>query len=79
MVITVDLTAEPYEHVIYEGSLTDIAVGALEPSMSAKITVPICFVSCGRFEINADARIWGIMGEDSKVGSGKLRADVRDI
>lgn len=68
---------EPADHVVYEGTLSDIPVGRLKCGESVEVEVPISFVASGLFEMSADARIWGVVGEESKVGYGWLKADVR--
>jgi trafficking protein particle complex subunit 9 len=78
MVLSLDILVEPYEHVIHEGSLSDIPLESVEPGASAVIEVPICFVSCGRFYVTADVRVWGLIGEESKVGLNSLRVEVRE-
>ncbi|KAI0054107.1 hypothetical protein FA95DRAFT_1591856 [Auriscalpium vulgare] len=78
LLLSLDLTMEPSEHVIQEGFLSDIPLGRLDSGETQEIETPLCFVSCGRFEVGAEVRILGVRHEEGKVGMGVLRADVRD-
>jgi trafficking protein particle complex subunit 9 len=78
LVFTVDLEAEPVEHVVHEGVLTDMAIGRLEGGESREVETALCFIAYGYFEIFAQVRAFDTSRVDTKVGLGRLIAIVRD-
>jgi trafficking protein particle complex subunit 9 len=67
---------EPSEHIIYEGVLSAVPIGRLESGESKEVQLAIFFLSYGRFEISAEARILGATAQDSRVGAAQLKIDV---
>ncbi|KAF8201813.1 transport protein particle complex subunit, partial [Pholiota molesta] len=67
VVFTLDYEANPSEHLVFEGVLTDLPVGRLESGESREIVSSLCFLACGRFEILAKARSYGASEADSRV------------
>ncbi|KAG6909694.1 hypothetical protein DXG01_015895 [Tephrocybe rancida] len=77
-VFTMDMDMEPSEHVVYEGILTELAVGRLESGESRDIDTAICFLANGRFEISAEVRSFDAPRSDTdRAGIGHLIAIVR--
>jgi len=74
LIFTLNLSLSPLQHIIHEGVLTDIPIGRLPSGASQEVETPVAFVSCGRFDIRADVRAYGLPGEASHVGRGHLRA-----
>lgn len=72
----INLLLSPEEHILYEGVLTGIPLGKVNCGQSRFIEVPICFLCMGQFEVGAEARILGIVGESGRVGVGWLRVNV---
>jgi hypothetical protein len=66
------------EHVIYNGVLSGIPLGHLEPGESQVLETAVAFLSQGRFEVRAEARILGAPRGERMAGVGVFRADVRD-
>ncbi|KAF9264661.1 hypothetical protein L218DRAFT_861806 [Marasmius fiardii PR-910] len=64
--LTLDIQVEPAEHVIHDGVLSDIPVGKLGNKESREIDIAICFLSHGRFDINAVAKVIGDHHEHEK-------------
>lgn len=73
-----NLSTSPEEHVLLQGSLTDITLGRVESGQSHVAEVPLCFLSVGYFEIAVEARQLGIMGEKQRTGVARLWAIVTD-
>lgn len=69
-----DLSTSPEEHVLLQGSLTDIMLGRVESGHSQIVNVPLCFLSAGCFEIAVEARQVGVgvMGEKGRTGVSRL-------
>jgi len=59
VVFTLDLEASPSEYLIYEGVLTELAVGRLNSGETREISTSVCFLACGRFELSAQVRGFG--------------------
>lgn len=59
---------DPLEHVLYEGVLRDIPVGRLEEGETSDVSIPICFLSRGRFVLSATVR-----SSDTKTAEGVKR------
>ncbi|KAI0062282.1 hypothetical protein BV25DRAFT_1945461 [Artomyces pyxidatus] len=78
LLLSLDLSMDPSDHVIQEGILSDIPLGRLGHGETQEVETPLCFVSCGRFEMHADVRILGTRHEEGKVGFGILKAVVDD-
>lgn len=77
MTIVIDLDIDPAEHVIYEGVLSGIPLGHLDPGESRTLETAVIFLSQGRFEVRAEARILGAPRGERSAGVGQLKADVR--
>lgn len=67
---------DPSEHVVFEGVLSDMAVGQLESGESRVVEMAICFLVHGRFEISADVKVFNSPRVDSRAGIGNLIAIV---
>ncbi|KAG5645221.1 hypothetical protein DXG03_006638 [Asterophora parasitica] len=76
-VFTLDLDLEPSEHIVYEGILSDLAIGRLESGESRQLDTAICFLADGRFEISAEVRNFDSSRSDARAGIGQLLAVVR--
>lgn len=69
----------PSEHMLYEGVLSDIPVGKLESGEERQVEIGICFISEGRFDLRAEARLIGCkVDEYAKAGERSLRVFVQD-
>lgn len=66
----------PSEHLIYEGVLSHIPVGNLQPGQSLELETPLCFLSLGRFELRAEVRHADTV---KRAGAGLLKAAVRVV
>ncbi len=77
LTLTVDLSLEPAQYVLYEGVLSGIPVGHIEVEQTHEFELPMTFVSCGRFEILADVHVYGAP-DRSKLARGQLRATVEE-
>ena len=77
MNLTVTLSMEPAAHILFEGVLTDIPIGRLDATQSKVFELPISLVSCGRFEISADAFRFEATRKRSRQARSRLRAVVR--
>ncbi|KAI0322235.1 TRAPP II complex [Amylostereum chailletii] len=78
LVLTVDVSAEPSDHVIHEGILSEVPVGRIDAGGSRNVEIPLCFVACGEFQLAIDVRLMGARPDDGKVGSGLLKVVVED-
>ncbi|KAF8559602.1 hypothetical protein OG21DRAFT_1402685 [Imleria badia] len=78
LAMMLNLSTSPEDHVLLQGSLTDIALCRVESGQSQVVEVPLCFLSAGYFEIAVEARQLGIMGEKRRTGVARLRAIVKD-
>ena len=67
VVFTLDFEATPTEYLVYEGVFTDVAIGRLKGGESREVSTPLCFLSCGRYEISAQVR-----GVDNSKTEGRL-------
>lgn len=67
---------DPAQHIIYEGILSNIAIGRLGANQTYETEIPVAFVSCGRFDVFADVRTVTDTAKSRKVGRGHLRAVV---
>lgn len=77
VVFTLDYEANPSEHLVFEGVLTELPVGRLESGESREIVSSLCFLACGRFEILAKARSYGASEADSRVARTHVIAIVK--
>lgn len=78
LALMLNLSTSPEEHVLVQGSLTDITVGRVESGQSRVVEVPLCFLSLGHFGIAVEARRLGIMGEQRQTGVANLWAIVKE-
>ncbi|KAG6866933.1 hypothetical protein C0991_003849 [Blastosporella zonata] len=77
-IFTMGLEMDPSEHIVYEGILTELAVGRLESGESRELEAAVCFLATGRFEISAEVRIFDApRSETGRAGIGHLTAIVR--
>lgn len=79
LILALDLALDPFDHVLFEGGLSDIPVGHLKSGASTQVDIAICFVAVGKFEIGAEVRTLGPDvrdGGDERVGVGTLRVTV---
>lgn len=72
--LTVDISINPSEHVLYEGALSAIPIGRVDGGASYEFETPVTFLSCGRFELSATSFI---PGQRAGVGHGQIRAFVK--
>ena len=77
-VFTIDLEVDPAEHVIYEGVLTDLAVGQLGGGESKELETALCFIAYGHFEISAQVRVFDTSRIDTRAGLGRVVAIVQN-
>lgn len=77
LTLTLDLASDPAEHIIYEGILTAIPVGHLEPEEAREVDLAVCFVCGGSFNITSTVRTLGALGDSGKVGFADLTAIVK--
>jgi trafficking protein particle complex subunit 9 len=77
LVFSVDVNAEPADHIILEGALADIPIGRLGCGESRELEMAVCFLSFGRFEIKVDVRVSGSV-DGGKVGTDGLGAVVKE-
>ncbi|KAI0780823.1 TRAPP II complex [Trametes elegans] len=78
LILTVNLTLEPSDHVVYQGELVDIPIGRIAKGESYEVETPVAFVSCGRFDFSAEVCALGRPRDSSLVGYGKMRIAVTD-
>ncbi|KAG6376171.1 TRAPP II complex [Boletus reticuloceps] len=78
LAMMLDVSTSPEEHVLLQGSLTDIALGRVESGQSRIVEVPLCFLSVGYFEIAVEARQLGVAGEKRRTGVARLWARVKE-
>ena len=69
---------EPVDHVVHEGTLTDLAIGRLDEGESKEVEVALCFIAYGYFEIFSQVRAFDASRMDTRSGLGRLTAIVRD-
>jgi hypothetical protein len=77
-VFTIDLEVEPAEHVVYEGVLTDLAVGQLGEGESKELETALCFIAYGHFDISAQVRVFDASRVDTRAGLGRIIAIVQN-
>jgi trafficking protein particle complex subunit 9 len=78
LVLTADITVDPADHVLQEGVLSDVPIGRLETGGVHEFETPLCFVACGRFSVQVDARAVDGTARDAKVGSATLKVVVSE-
>lgn len=76
MTLIVDISAEPTECVLIEGSTSDIPVGRLESGEAHEVELPICFIAYGQFELSAEVRVLDNRQRRTIVGSSQLKVVV---
>ena len=74
LTLVIDLAMTPAEHLIYEGILSHIPVGILQPGQSFEVETPLCFLALGRYDLHGEARHVDTL---RRAGAGQLRAVVR--
>ncbi|PPR08068.1 hypothetical protein CVT24_010529 [Panaeolus cyanescens] len=71
-VFTMDLDISPADYVVYEGVLSELAVGRLKSGETRELSISLCFLSLGRFDISARVRCTeGADGESRVVRAHK--------
>lgn len=78
LALMLNLSTSPEEHVLLQGSLTDIAMGHVGSGQSQVVEVPLCFLSLGYFGIAVEARQLGIMREKQRTGVARLWAVIKE-
>ena len=78
LVLTLDLSAEPADYIIYEGTLAEVPVGRLAPGESRVVEMPLSFVSCGHFQLGVEVRELGARPDEGRVGFGMLKAVIEE-
>ena len=78
MTLTVNLRMEPAQHILFEGVLSDIPVGRLDVAQTQEFELPVAFVSCGRFEITAEAVLVNGPQARTRLSRSQLRALVQE-
>ncbi|KAH9180692.1 TRAPP II complex [Lactarius sanguifluus] len=78
LVLTADITVDPTDHVIQEGVLSDVPIGRLEKGEERELEAPLCFVACGRFRVQVEARAVDGVGREARVGSATLKVVVSE-
>ncbi|KAF8921247.1 TRAPP II complex [Mucidula mucida] len=73
LTLRLNVEFEPSEHILYEGVLTGIPVGRLQSEEVHIVSIPLCFLSYGRFTLSAT--VFSI-GENLSEGSNHLTAVV---
>lgn len=70
--LTLNITLEPFEHVVYQGELQDIPIGRLGKGEYYEVETPVAFVACGRFDFSAEVRALERPRGSNFVGYGKM-------
>jgi len=78
LILTADTAVDPADHVIQEGALLDVPIGRLETGEVHEFEAPLCFVACGRFCVQVEARAVDSAVRDAKVGSATLKVVVSE-
>ncbi|KAH9050632.1 hypothetical protein EDB84DRAFT_1591697 [Lactarius hengduanensis] len=78
LVLTADITVDPADHVIQEGVLSDVPIGRLEKGEERELEAPLCFVACGRFRVQVEARAVDGVVREARVGSATLKVVVSE-
>ncbi|KAH9901034.1 TRAPP II complex [Cubamyces lactineus] len=78
LLLTLNLTLEPSDHVVYQGELLDIPIGRLARGEAHEVETPVAFVACGHFDFAAEVRAVGRPRDSSLVGHGKMRITASD-
>jgi hypothetical protein len=73
IVFTMDIYIDPLECVVHEGILSDISLGRLAAMESREISIPLCFLSNGRYDIKAYAYVSGF-SHDARRSMGHISA-----
>lgn len=76
-IVNLDMT--PPEHVLFEGVLSNIPLGRLEPGTSQFVETGVGFLCHGCFNIRAEVRILGAPRSGRKAGMGEITAVVREV
>lgn len=78
LVLTADTTVDPADHVIQEGVLSDVPIRRLEKGEERELEAPLCFVACGRFRVQVEARAVDGAVREARVGSATLKVFVSE-
>lgn len=79
MIFTMDIEINPPEYVIHEGVITDLAIGRLKNGECGEVTISLCFLASGRFDISAVVRCFGTSGVDSRTARAHTTAVVKEM
>ena len=78
LVLIAGTAVDPSDHVIQEGVPSDVPIGRLETGRVHEFETPLCFVACGQFRIQVDARAVDGAARDAKVGTATLKVVVSE-
>ena len=78
LVLIAGTAVDPSDHVIQEGVPSDVPIGRLETGGVHEFETPLCFVACGQFRIQVDARAVDGAARDAKVGTATLKVVVSE-
>lgn len=78
LVLTADTAVDPSDHVIQEGVPSGVPIGRLEAGGMHEFETPLCFVACGQFRVQVDARAVDGATSDAKVGTAMLKVVVSE-
>ena len=78
LVLTADTAVDPADHVIQEGVLSDVPIGRVGTGEVHEFETPLCFVACGRFRVQVDARAVDSTMRQAKVGFATLKVVVSE-
>jgi len=78
VVLTANLFFEPLKHVIFHGTSMNIPIGRIEGGHEGELQTPVCFVSCGKFELRAEIHVFDASQDEGIIGKGRLVAIVKD-
>ncbi|KAF8844938.1 hypothetical protein BDN67DRAFT_942470 [Paxillus ammoniavirescens] len=76
LAMMVNLIPSSEEHILFEGSLTNIPLGNVGGGQSKVIEIPLCFLCVGHFELGVEAQLLGAPEERSRVGVGRIQVMV---
>lgn len=76
--MSLSITIEPSEHVLYDGVLSGIPVGRLHSSEQSVIEVGMSFIAEGQFTVQAQAFTMVENGLRTSAGIGETTVVVRE-
>lgn len=78
VVFTLDLELDPSESIVYEGLLNDIPLGRLEVNQVHEVSLGVCFLATGKFELSAQVRPFGVPHLETRIARTTLVALITD-